>query len=186
MCCGTNMKELREAIWERPKCWEKLKERFYWPGHVRDVKNWCQSCSACAQQKHPTPRNKAKVQTVRVGYPMQMVATDILGPFPESVFGNLYILVATDYFTRLAEAYPIPDQKATTVNKKLTNEMFLRFSPPEQLHCDQCLQFESRLLAKVCKLLHIHKSRTIQCITPNQMDWQSVGTAHFWGFWLPV
>ena len=77
------------------KVLEKLKERFYWPGHVRDVKNWCQSCSACAQRKHPTARNKAKLQTVREGYSMQMVATDILGPFPESESGNLYILVAT-------------------------------------------------------------------------------------------
>ena len=143
-----------------PKVLEKLKERFYWPGHVRDVKNWCQSCSACAQRKHPTARNKAKLQTVQEGYPMQMVATDILGPFPESESGNLYILVATDYFTRWAEAYPIPNQEATTVAKKLTNEMFLRFSPPEQLHCDQGRQFESRLLAEVCKLLHIQKSRT--------------------------
>lgn len=142
------------------KVLEKLKERFYWPGHVRDMKNWCQTCSACAQRKHPTHKNKAKLQTVCVGYPMQMVATDILGPFPESETGNSYILVATDYFTRWAEAYPIPDQEATTVAKKLTNEMFLRFSPPEQLHCDQGRQFESRLMAEVCKLLHIQKSRT--------------------------
>ena len=82
------------------KVLEKLKERFYWPGHVRDVKNWYQSCSAYAQQKHLTPRNKAKLQPVRVGYSMQMVATDILGPFPKSESGNLYILVATDYFTK--------------------------------------------------------------------------------------
>lgn len=38
--------------------------------------------------------------------------------------------------------------------------MFLRFSPPEQLHSDEGCQFESQLLAEVCKLLHIHKSRT--------------------------
>ena len=63
------------------KVLEKLKERFYWPGHARDIKNWCQTCSACAQRKHPTPKNKAKLQTVCV---MKMVATDILGPSPES------------------------------------------------------------------------------------------------------
>ena len=142
------------------KVLEKLKERFCRLGHAREVNNWCQTCSACAQQKHPVPRNKAKLQPVRVGYPMQMVSADILGPFPESESGNSYILVATDYFTCWAEAYPIPDQEALTVAKKLTDEMFLRFSPPEQLHCDQGHQFESRLLAEVCKLLHIQKSRT--------------------------
>ena len=138
----------------------KLKERFYWPGHATDVKNWCRTCSACAQRKTPAPKKRAQLQSVHVGSPMQIVATDILGPFPKSENGNSYILVATDYFTRWAEAYPIANQEAVTVAQKLTDEMFLRFSPPEQLHSDQGRQFESRLLAEVCKLLHIQKSRT--------------------------
>ena len=65
-----------------------------------------------------------------------------------------------DYFTRWAEAYPIPNQEAGMIAKKLTDEMFLQFSPPERLHSDQGHQFELRLLAEVFKLLHIHKSRT--------------------------
>ena len=76
---------------------------------------------------------------------MQMVSADILGSFPESESRNSHILVTTDYFTRWVEAYPIPDQEVLTVAKKLTNEMFLRFSPREQLHCSQGHQFESRL-----------------------------------------
>ena len=39
---------------------------------------------------------------------MQLVAVDILGPLPESQDGNSYILVVADYFTRWAEAFPIP------------------------------------------------------------------------------
>ena len=43
---------------------------------------------------------------------MQMVATDILGSFPVLESGNSYILVAIDYFTWWAEAYPISSQEA--------------------------------------------------------------------------
>ncbi|XP_065902263.1 uncharacterized protein [Dysidea avara] len=25
-----------------------LKERFYWPGHYNDVRDWCQTCATCA------------------------------------------------------------------------------------------------------------------------------------------
>ena len=32
-------------------------------------------------------------------YPMQRVAVDIVGPFPQTAKGNLYVLVAADYFT---------------------------------------------------------------------------------------
>ena len=58
------------------------------------------------------------------------------------------------------EAYPIPNQEATTVATKLINELFCRFSIPEQLHYDQGRQFESEIIAQVCKLLKIEKTRT--------------------------
>ena len=65
---------------------------------------------------------------------MQVVDVDILGPLPETEQGNRYVLVAGDYFTKWMEAYAIPNQEATTVAQKLTDEMFCCFSPPEQLH----------------------------------------------------
>ena len=52
------------------------------------------------------------------------------------------------------------NQEATTVSKKLVDEMFCRFSPSEQLHSDQGRQFESELLAEVCSLLKVRKSHT--------------------------
>ena len=91
---------------------------------------------------------------------MQIVAMDILGPLPESEAGNSYILVVTDYFTRWTEAYAIPNQEAITVAKKLTDEFFFRFSPPEQLHSDQGQNFESAVITDICKLLAVRKSRT--------------------------
>ena len=42
----------------------------------------------------------------------------------------------------------------------MTEEFFFRFSPPEQLHSDQGRQFESAVIAEVCKLLGIAKTRT--------------------------
>lgn len=68
---------------------------------------------------------------------MQTVAMDILGPLPDSSAGNCYILIAMDYFIRWPKAYPIPNHEATTVAPKLVNEMFLQFSPPQQLHSDK-------------------------------------------------
>ena len=55
-------------------------------------------------------------------------------------------IVAADYFMQWVEAYPIPNQEATTVAKKLTDELFFRFSPPEQLHFDQGRQFKSTVI----------------------------------------
>ena len=142
------------------KVLSQLKKRYYWPGHWNDVKNWCATCPECATRKTAAPQRKAPLQTIMAGFPMQTVAVDIMGPLPESPSGNLYVLVAGDYFTRYMEVYPIPNQEAVTVAKKLIDELFLRFSTPEQLHSDQGRQFESDLIAEICKVLHIEKSRT--------------------------
>ena len=138
----------------------RLKERFYWPGHYTDVQNWCQSCVNCTTRKTPAPGRRAPMGTIVASYLMQIVATDLVGPLPESDTGNQYILVIADYFTRYMEAFPLPNQEATTVAKKLVDEIFLRFSAPEQLHSDQGRQFESQLITEVCKLLNINKTRT--------------------------
>ena len=142
------------------KTLSKLKERFYWPGQYNDVRDWCSTCAVCASHKTPTPKPRSPLQSVKAGFPMQLVAVDILGPLPESEAGNKYILVTGDYFTRWMEAYPIPNQEATTVATKLINELFCRFSIPEQLHSDQGRQFESEIIAQVCKFLKIEKTRT--------------------------
>ena len=138
----------------------KVKLRFYWPGMQKDVARWCQTCEACSTRKTAPKKNRSPLQTIQAGYPLQVVGVDIMGPLPESEAGNLYVLVASDYFTKWVEVYAIPNQEAITVAKKLTDEMFCRFSPPEQLHSDQGRQFESELMKEICKLLNIRKTRT--------------------------
>ena len=100
------------------------------------------------------------MQTITAGYPTQVMAVDLLGPLPESEKGNSYVMVVGDYYTRWMEALAIPNQEASTVAEKLVDEVFLRFSPPEQLHSDQGHQFESTLMAEICKILQIKKTRT--------------------------
>jgi hypothetical protein len=50
-----------------------------------------------------------------VGAPMECVALDLIGPLPLSHKGNKYILIVSDYFTKWAEGYPMPDMETTTI-----------------------------------------------------------------------
>eukprot|EP00731_Ephydatia_muelleri_P009885 Em0005g471a len=63
----------------------ELKERFYWPGHSTEQVQYMENIS---------PKQRGSFQPLQTGYPMQLVAIDILGPLPESNGGNTYILVA--------------------------------------------------------------------------------------------
>ena len=135
-------------------------EILLWPGHYNDVQSWCANCGSCITRKTAPPHRRAPLQPVQVGYPMEMVAVDIMGPFPKNQHGNCYILVAENYFTKWLEAWAIPNQEAKTVAQKLLEEMFLRFSLPDRLHADQGRQFEGKLIEELCKLLQVEKTHT--------------------------
>ena len=49
---------------------------------------------------------------MKVGYSMQVMAMDLLGPLPESSAGNSYVIVIADYFTRWVEAFALPNHRA--------------------------------------------------------------------------
>ena len=69
-------------------------------------------CDICARRKPPIWTKRVPMQLTGAGYPMERIATDILGPLPETRTGNRYILVIGDYFTKWPEAFAIPDQTA--------------------------------------------------------------------------
>ena len=95
-----------------------------------------------------------------LGAPLDRLATDILGPFPESTQGNKYVLAVTNYFTKWVEIFAIPDQSAATCAEIILNEVVARFGCPYDIHSDQGSNYESALFSELCQLLEICKTRT--------------------------
>jgi len=145
------------------KTLNRVKEKFFWQGYANSVREWCRTWTNYAARKSPTQKQRGALQNLSTGYPLEMVAADIMGPLPTSEQGNRYILVVSDYFTRWVEAYAIPNQEAITVAQKLIDNMFCRFSLPKQLHSDMSTQFKSKMVKEMCRLLHIRKTHTTPC-----------------------
>ena len=80
-----------------------------------------------------------------------MVAVDILS-VPMSVNGNKYLLVVQHYFTKWADAIPLPNQKAVTITKALI-KLFSTMGLPQILYSDQGQNFESAVLKQF--LMHL-------------------------------
>ena len=72
----------------------------------------------------------------------------------------VYIVVIADYFTKLTEAFAIPNHTAQTVADKLVTEVICRYGSPEQIHTDMGGEFESGLFKEECRLLGIKKTGT--------------------------
>ena len=137
-----------------------MKARYYWLGLTSHVKKWVRICHECGAKKRWGKKRRSPLQQYIVGSSMERLAMDILGPLPLTPRGNRYVLVVADYFTTWTESYAIPNQESATVAEKLVSEFVCRFGVPHELHSDQGTNFESKVMAEVCKLLDIEKNRT--------------------------
>eukprot|EP00731_Ephydatia_muelleri_P035282 Em0111g7a len=139
------------------KTLQRLKRTAYWIGMAKDTELCCRSCMVCQRSKLPmlTP---VPMTNIPIGHPWQMLAVDVL-QVPVSSRGNRYLLVIQDYFTKWAEAIPMPNQTAECIAGILI-DLFSRFGIPEILHSDQGANFESTMIQRVCAAFGVLKSRT--------------------------
>ena len=115
----------------------KILQRFYWFGLRDDVNLYIEQCDNCGANKTPPKTPRAPLGEMRIGAPMDRLATDILGPLPTTPRGNRYVLIVTDYFSNWVEVLPIPDQTAETTAEVILNEVIGRYGCPLDIHSDQ-------------------------------------------------
>ena len=135
----------------------KVRHVGYWVGMLQDIDQYCRKCSVCQASKIPSPM-KVPLVNVPIGKPWEMIAVDIL-EVPVSYHNNRYLLVIQDYFTKWAEAVPLPDQTASRITDELV-KVFTRYGLPDTLHSDQGRNFESTLLRQTLEAFGVSKSRT--------------------------
>ena len=172
------------------KTLKRVKQEAYWVGMAKYVYSYCTNCLVCQKAKLPLPPRAPLVNTP-IGKPWQMLAIDIL-EVPVSFKNNRYLLVIMDYFTKWAEAVPLPDQKAKSISNAII-KLCSSFGIPDVIHSDQGRNFESCLFQEMLTAFGIEKSRTtayhpqgdgmverfnrsllqlLRCYTQQENDWE--------------
>ena len=139
------------------KTLQRLRLDTYWVGMASDVNKHCQNCTLCQQAKLSSPP-KAPLVSLPVGRPWEMLAIDVL-EVPISTRGNCYLLVVQDYFTKWAEAFPMPDQTAKRITDILIG-LCAAMGLPRIIHSDQGRNFESAILHQTLQAFGVTKSHT--------------------------
>lgn len=138
----------------------RVKLRYYWPGYLGDVEEWCRTCLVCQQRKNPRSRNIAPLQSIETGEgPFEQVALDIL-KLPLTSRKNQYVLVIEDYFSKWVEAFPLKRTVAPSVAQCILNGWISRFGCPFSILSDQGREFESKLFKCLNEMLQVSKLRT--------------------------
>ena len=131
------------------------------PSEVRNAVTNCQKYI-----KHEFNSSKEPLHPIIVTAPLDLVYIDFTS-IEVSRDDNLYttstivpVLVITNHFTRHSMAFVMKDQKASMVTKKLYKNYICIFAAPARLHSNQGANFTSTVIAKLCSLLGIQKSKT--------------------------
>ena len=138
----------------------RIRLNWYWPGMTASVRNLINTCEVCQMAKTGGKVNPGSRQRMYAGRPWQKVAVDLVGPFPETIRGNKWVLVVMDHFTRWQDAIALPDATAPTVASTLDERIFCYMGLPENIHSDQGAQFEGQLMSELCQLWKVEKTRT--------------------------
>lgn len=85
---------------------------------------------------------------------------DILGPVPNTNTGNLFVLVTTDWYTKLTKNVLLAKQTASiTADAFLTNLVY-KFGIPDYLLTENGYNFISKSFSRICSSLHIKQLYT--------------------------
>ena len=139
---------------------ELVRERFYWPKMSQDVARKVKTCDRCIRRKIPPDAHKpVPLISISTSEPMELVCMDYLC-LELSKGGYSNILVITDHFTRYAVAIATRNQTAKLTAKVLFENFVVHYGFMSRLHSDQGRNFESEIVAHLCKLAGVEKSRT--------------------------
>jgi hypothetical protein len=138
----------------------QIKSRYYWDKMSRDVKEYCATCHLCQTKKYMTKVNKAPMKNIIVNTPWSLVGIDVVGPFKRSIDGNMYALLAVDYFTKFAVVKAVPDFTAETTAKFLFEEIICKLGAPRAIISDHGVNFKAQLFKRLCVLCGVETANS--------------------------
>ena len=104
------------------------------------------------------------MSSFETSYPLEIVHMDFLTiGSKKDLNKEINVLVITDHFTCYAQAFVTTLQTAIVVAQTLYSEYFVDYRWLDKLHSDQAGNFESKVIAELCKIaqVQVQKIRTM-------------------------
>ena len=127
--------------------YEKIRERYYWKGMLKDIDTYVKSCDQC--QRRGKPREKHELNPIEVKEPFYQIGIDLVGPLPTTQRENQYIIVAIDYYTKYPEAKAIPRATSKEVSTFIYEEIICRHGCPQKILSDRGSHFNNQLIKEL-------------------------------------
>jgi hypothetical protein len=133
--------------------YDRIKGKFWWENMTKDIERYVRSCDKC--QKRGKPKGKHELHSIEVDEPFARIGIDIVGPLPESIRGNRYIIVAMDYFTKWPEARALKEATAKEVSKFIYEEIVCRHGCPKRILSDRGTHFNNKVVEELLSKFNV-------------------------------
>ena len=125
------------------KCMARAREHVFWPGITSEIKDMCQNCSACLDERNQQPPEPLIEHDIPES-PWTKVATDTF-----TLFRKPYLLVV-DYTSKFFDVQLLPDKESPTVINHLKSS-FAKFGIPQTVFSDGGPEYTSNEFEKFAK-----------------------------------
>jgi len=139
----------------------RIRQLYYWPSIIVDVKQRLLECERCQRALKTKPMGEQLHPLPLCSQPNQRIHCDLFGPL-KTLDGKAHVLCITDAYSKYAELCVIDNKEANTVAAAILSQWICRFGIPEQIFTDGGKEFSNKLLNHICALLKIAKNK----ITP--------------------
>eukprot|EP00253_Pinus_taeda_P015001 PITA_15001 len=154
--CGGNFADKRTT-------YKILSLGYYWLSIFKYAREYVKRCDNCQRVGKPAPSNEKPLQPQVLIEPFEKWALDFIGPINPPSKQKNYILVCTNYVTKvyLVEAKALFFANENTIVSFLYEVIFARFGVPRETVTDQGAQFTSRMMEKLMEEYKIkHRKST--------------------------
>ncbi len=140
---------------------ERLRQRGQsWPGMLDDVKAFVNACPICQKVREVAAKTATTLRPTFHDEPFATVACDTMGPYPTDEFGNSFILVFIDAFTRFVTL--VPTKAASAIEAKRALLMVTgMFGAPITVRSDQGSQFTASLFRETLREIGCRHYKTL-------------------------
>lgn len=124
---------------------------YYWPTMVKDALEFSKHCQACQLHRDFIRQPPKLLCPIVASWIFYGWGLDVVRPFPRSSRQHLYVLAATNYFSKWAKAVPLREVKKGTVVDFIKNSIVDRYGISHYIVTDNGKPFSNSLMGQFYK-----------------------------------
>jgi len=109
---------------------------YYWPSMKKDFVVFMKKCHGCQVQENLIHTNSKSLQSMVTSWPFHTWGLDLIGLVNPPSNGNIWILVAIEYFTKWVEAILLRKATRGIVANFIKEIILARFGRPHRIISD--------------------------------------------------